>query len=60
MNCGCDTAQWTIRNAWPSTAKRSEARRRLAEQLENARLWGEVCVGYFGRFAGGGDSEKKK
>jgi alpha-glucuronidase len=24
---------------------------RLKQQLENARLWREVCVGYFGRFA---------
>ena len=29
---------------------------RLEAQLENARLWREVCVDYFGRFAGSRDS----
>ena len=29
---------------------------RLGRQLENARLWREVCVDYFGQFVGGEDA----
>jgi alpha-glucuronidase len=47
-----------MRHTWQGLRSRIDPQRhehvgqRLAQQLENARLWREVCIGYFGRFAG--------
>jgi alpha-glucuronidase len=46
-----------MRNLWQSLQARldperhAHVSRRLEQQLENARLWREVCIKYFGRFA---------
>ena len=45
-----------MRNLWQSLQARldperhAHVSRRLEQQLENARLWREVCIKYFGRF----------
>jgi len=36
--------------------RHKHASKRLKQQLENARLWREVCVDYFGNFAPSKDS----
>ncbi|MBI5302692.1 MAG: alpha-glucuronidase [Chloroflexi bacterium] len=47
----------TMRDAWQSLqpkidpARHAHVAARLAHQLENAREWREVCLGYFSRFA---------
>jgi alpha-glucuronidase len=53
---GVEYAEW-MQKTWETLEERidrqrfEEVKRRLALQVENARQWRDVCLGYFGQFA---------
>ena len=47
---------WQSLQAKIDPRRHEHVSRRLTQQLENARLWREVCIDYFGRFASSKDS----
>jgi alpha-glucuronidase len=47
---------WQSLQAKIDSQRHEHVNRRLEQQLENARLWREVCIKYLGQFASGKDS----